>query len=88
MTVKEMALIIVLKTSMLGFTVIDMPSGASTRATYLEETAPTFVTVLIIVVEFLRVGMVMEGKFMFRIEDCFLGQNVGLPVTLEISEFL
>lgn len=65
-----------------------MPRGGSTTATYLELTAPTFVIVLVRVVEFLRAGMVIEGRFMSRIEGCFMGQNVGCSISWEMAEFL
>lgn len=75
-----------LKINIGGLTNTSVPVGGSTTTWYIEFVAPTLVTVLVRTVEFLRYGIVMEGKFTSRIETVLFGQAIGCPVNREIAE--
>lgn len=85
-TLKEIFFISELKINKGGVTNTSVPMGGSTITLYIELVAPTLVTVLVSVVEFLRCGIVIDGKFTSRIEIVLSGQIVGRPISLEISE--
>lgn len=79
---KVIVLVVELKAIILGLTVTLIPSGASIIALYMESWGPTFVTFLVIVVDFLRFGMVIEGRFTSKIAALVLGQIVGCSAEL------
>ena len=74
---KVIVLVVELKANISGLTVALIPSGGSIIALYMEFRGPTFVTFLVIVVDFLRFGMVMDGRFTSKIDSLVLGQIVG-----------
>lgn len=86
--VKVMVFLVESKTNVSGCTAMVMPIGGSMTALYFEFTGPTFVTVLIMVVEFLRDGIVMEGRFMSSMDGCFVGQEIGSSVKWEMLGLL
>lgn len=81
-TVKEICLAMELKTKVSGFTDMVIPGGDSMIGLYLEFTGPTLVTVLVTVIEFLRLGMVTEGRFRSRREGFLVGHDDGFLVRL------
>ena len=85
---KVMAFTVELKYKVLGCTSMVMPMGGSTRAMYFEFTGPTFVTVLTMIADFPRDGMVMEGRFMSSREGRLVGQETGYSVSREMLELL
>lgn len=87
-TVKETFVTFELKIKLSGFTSIAMPGGDLITALYLELTGPTFVTVLVRVTVFFRLGTVMEGRLTSRIEGGPLGQNVVLLINLLMEVLL
>jgi len=54
----------------------------------MELEAPTLVTVLVRVMEFLRFGMVMEGRLIFKMDGSSMGHTVRFPVSLDIAVLL
>lgn len=83
-----MVFVLELKINVSGFTAMFMPDANSTLALYLELIGPTFVTVLVRTVGFLRFGIVMDGRFTSRIDGCLEGQTTGCSVSWKISELL
>lgn len=55
---------------------------------YIEFTGPTFVTLLVRPIYFLRFGIVIEGRFTSRIERLIMGHSVACPTSREIAEVL
>lgn len=78
---KEIVLMVELKTKVSGLTATLMPGGGSMLALYTELTGPTFVTLLVSVIFSLRFGIVMEGRFTSRTEGLTMEQAVVCPTS-------
>lgn len=85
---KEIVLVVALKAKTSGFTDTVVPTGGSSTDLYTETAGPTFLTVLVRVVEFLRLGMIMEGRFTSRMEGFVLGHTVDCPLSRDIAVLL
>lgn len=53
---------------------MSLDSGLLAWDLYIEFTGPTFVTLLVRLIVFLRFGIVIEGRFTSRIEGLIMGQ--------------